>query len=271
MDLVANARMYALTPGIRDLWVQLFAWVAQEVGEPLTYIDHAAPAPLEDLWRRSDLGVTFACGYPFALGTFPIQPVAAPLPAGERYCGQPLYATDLVVRADSSFHTLPDTFGGRIGWTVQHSQSGFHAVRAHLATYRRKMKGGPLYREAVGRLVTPRRVIEALLESRIDVGPLDSYAYDLLVAHEPETAARLRVVETTRLTPMPLLVASDGVPAQRTARLRSALVAAGTSSTAAPILRALCLSGFAPLDQQGYRTLIDSADAVEAEGYATLA
>jgi ABC-type phosphate/phosphonate transport system substrate-binding protein len=270
MNLVANARMYALTPSIRDLWANLFAWVAQQAGEPLTYIDHAAPAALDTLWQRSDLGAAFACGYPFALGTFPIQPLAAPVPAGERYCGRPVYATDLVVRADGTFYTLADTFGGRIGWTVEHSQSGFNAVRAHLATYRRKAGGEPLYREAVGPLVTPRRVIEALLDGRIDVGPLDSYAHDLLVAHEPETASRLRIVESTPFTPMPLLVSSEGVPPQLTARLRSALFAAGASPTAAPILRPLCLSGFASADLQGYRELTASADVLQAEGYATL-
>ena len=86
-------------------------------------------------------------------------------------------------------------------------QSGFNAVRHHLLRYRRE-RTGALFRESVGPLVTPRRVIEALMSGAIDVGPLDSYVHDLLKVHEPATVGALRTVETTVMTPMPLLVAS---------------------------------------------------------------
>ena len=79
-----------------------------------------------------------------------------------------------IVRADSEFTQLQETFGGRIGWTVAHSQSGYNAVRHHLLRYEGPP---PLYRDWVGPLVTPRRVIEAVLADEIDVGPLDSYVH----------------------------------------------------------------------------------------------
>ena len=49
--------MYALTPVLRDLWRDLFVWVAEVSGVPLDVVEHAAPAPLDDLWRRDDLGL----------------------------------------------------------------------------------------------------------------------------------------------------------------------------------------------------------------------
>ena len=85
----------------------------------------------------------------------------------------------------------------RLGWTVAHSQSGFNAVRTHLLGLRGSRAS--LYAKSIGPLLTPRRVIEALLAGEIDIGPLDSYFYDLLLAAEPETAARLRIIETTAL------------------------------------------------------------------------
>ena len=66
MMLAANARMYSVTPAVKAAWQELFAWVAKESGVPLAYLDHAAPAPLEDLWTRGDLGAAFMCGFPFA-------------------------------------------------------------------------------------------------------------------------------------------------------------------------------------------------------------
>lgn len=118
MRLVANARMYAVNPETAAAWSALFEHVAARSGIQLDVITHAAPAPLEELWRRDDLGLAFICGYPFATGMFLVQPVAAPvLLSGD---GHPHYATHLVVRADGNIATLADSFGQRLGWTVEH-------------------------------------------------------------------------------------------------------------------------------------------------------
>jgi ABC-type phosphate/phosphonate transport system substrate-binding protein len=264
--LVANARMYAVNPVVWAAWAALFERVSTISGVPLTVIEHAAPAPLEELWRRGDLGLAFICGFPFAALDFGLQPIAAPIPAGPLAAGRPFYASDLIVRADGPFRTLEETFGGRIGWTARHSQSGFQAPRRHLLPYRRGV--APLYRESIGELMTPRRVIEAVLDDRIDIGPLDSYFHDLLKRHEPDTAARLRVVATTEPTPMPLLAASPTLaPADRDA-LRRALLALGDDPLGRSLLAALCLSGFASVAAEDYAPLLASALAVDAAGYA---
>ncbi len=263
MSLVANARMYAVDAATAANWTALFARIAAMAGVPLTVIPHAAPAPLEDLWRRDDLGLSFICGYPFARSGFPVQPVAAPVPASGD--GRPLYATHLVVRAESEIATLADSFGRRIGWTVAHSQSGFNALRTHLLPHWQAR--GLLYGGSIGPLLTPRRVIDALLADEIDIGPLDSYFHALLLAAEPDTAARLRIVETTALRPMPLLVASNGVGEAVIARLRAALLAAHEDEQGRAILARLRLSGFAAVEPEAYRVLVEEADAADRAGY----
>jgi len=124
MSLIANARMYAVTPAVREAWRTLFDWAARKSGVPLEYIDHAAPEPLETLWARADLGATFMCGFPFASAIRKPALLAAPVPSPPRYGALPRYCTDFIVRGDRPFARLSDTFGGRIGWTVGHSQSG---------------------------------------------------------------------------------------------------------------------------------------------------
>ena len=174
------------------------------------------------------------CGYPVASAARKPLPLAAPVPSPPRYAGLPQYCTDFIVRADRD--PAKDVFGARIGWTVTHSQSGYNAVRHHLA-------GRSASPEWVGPLVTPRAVIEAVLNDRIDVGPLDSYVHDLLERHEPGTAARLRVIESTVMAPIRArrLLGIDGKVA---ARLRHALLSchaepalAATRSTAARAFR----------------------------------
>jgi ABC-type phosphate/phosphonate transport system substrate-binding protein len=265
--LIANARMYAVTPAVRDAWRALFDRVGRRAGLPLVYVDHAAPALLEELWSRGDLGAAFMCGFPFASATPRPLLVAAPIPAPPRYQRQAVYCTDFVVRADSGFAHLSDTFGTRIGWTVSHSQSGFNAPRHHLLAYR-DGRSEPLFAASVGPLVTPRRVIEALLDGTIDVGPLDSYVHDLLKRHEPATASRLRTIESTAMTPIPPLVASPATPADTVERLRATLLAAASDPETAPILDELLLAGFARVDAADYDRFPAQALEAAAAGYA---
>jgi ABC-type phosphate/phosphonate transport system substrate-binding protein len=265
--LVANARMYAVTPSVRDAWRTLFEWVSRRSGVPLTYVEHAAPAPLEELWSRDDLAAAFMCGYPFAVAKPQPLIVAAPVPSPPRYSGRPIYCTDFVVRTDSRYQTLADTFGGRIGWTVHHSQSGFNAVRHHLLKYR-SAGAERLFAQSVGPLMTPRRVIESVLNGAIDVGPLDSYVHDLLQRHEPDTATKLRTIEATAMTPIPPAIASTRTSPELVGRLRASLLAAGNEPELTKILDDLLLAGFAAVDPSAYISLLTQAHEAEASGFS---
>ena len=256
--LIANARMYAVTPVVKAAWQELFAWVATTSGVPLTYVDHAAPAPLEALWARDDLGAAFMCGFPFASVTPQPVALAAPVPSPPRYGAKPCYCTDFVVRADSARASKP--FGGRIGWTVTHSQSGYNAVRHHLLGH--PAPGA----QWIGPLVTPRGVIAAVLDDMIDVGPLDSYVHDLIRRHDPETAAKLRVVASTVMTPIPLLIASRGIDHDVAARLRHALLACHAEPSLAATLDTLLLTRFAEVDPADYAVLPAQKQKADAGG-----
>lgn len=262
--LVANARMYAVTPPVGAAWRELLLWVGARARVELEWIDHAFPAPLGELWARPDLGCAFMCGYPFAHSAAPPKLLAAPVPSPARYGGKPVYFSDFVVRAVSDFRTLEDTFGGRIGWTVEDSQSGCNAPRHHLLKFRTAVRP-TLYKESVGALITPRRVIEAVLEDRIDVGPLDSYCHDLLKKHDPALTDRLRTIATTAAAPVPPLVARcDDATA---ARLRDALLEVGRRPELAKLRDTLLLQGFAPVEASAYAVTLERERAALDAGY----
>ncbi|WP_159079684.1 phosphate/phosphite/phosphonate ABC transporter substrate-binding protein, partial [Klebsiella aerogenes] len=165
------------------------------------------------------------------------QPVVLAAPMPSRF-GAPLYATDLVVEAASPFRVLEDTFGHRLAWTVRHSHSGFNAPRHHLLRYREPGRRARMFREAVGPLVTARAVVDAVVEGRAEVGPLDAWWHELLKLHEPAIASRLRVVASTEAVPAPPLVGSPGLAEDAAGRLRAALLAVGARPE-------LALDGFA--------------------------
>lgn len=262
MRLVVNARMYSAAPAVKAAWQALFDRVAAMSGVALSYLDHAAPASLEALWARDDLGAALMCGFPFASAVEKPHLLAAPVPSPPRYAGKPRYCTDFIVREDKPFRTLPDTFGGRIGWTVAHSQSGYNAVRHHVAGL------GPLppYAKWVGPLITPRGVIDAVMEGAIDVGPLDSYFHDLLRRHDPVAASRLRVVASTEMAPIPPLVASRSVDVDAISRVRRALLSCHLSSDMTGIFDTLLLSRFEAVDAGDYQVLISWAQDANVRG-----
>ena len=261
-----NARMYAVTSEVEAHWRSLLGRIAGEAGVSLDYLPYPAPQPLELLWSRPDLGCVLMCGYPIALGLAPVVPIAAAIPHAAWASGRSAYRTDLIVRKDAPFGTLEDTFGGSAGWTVRHSHSGFNAFRHHLLGYRTPARPH-LYARMEGNLVGRRGILDAVLEGRIDVGPLDSYWHMLLARHEPEATAGIRVLATTEAAPIPAFVAAAGAPADLVARLRAAFVAAAGRSWFARYGELLLLEGFAAVDTAHYAPTLEWDRAAQAAGY----
>jgi ABC-type phosphate/phosphonate transport system substrate-binding protein len=258
--------MYAVTPEVESAWRALLQRIAAEANVPLEYLPYPAPRPLEDLWSRPDLGAVLMCGYPIALQLAPVQPIAAPIPRVPWAAGRAVYRTDLIVREDAPYKQLEDTFGGRAGWTVAHSHSGFNAFRHHLLAYRTAQRP-TLYREMVGDLVTARNVLDAVRERRIDVGPLDAYWHMLIARHAPQVCEGVRVLSSTALAPMPAFVAAADVPADAVARLRAAFTSAAARPWFAEWADPLMLEGFAAATRAVFDPALEWDREARAAGY----
>jgi ABC-type phosphate/phosphonate transport system substrate-binding protein len=263
---IANARMYSVTAEVEAAWRTLLAQVSADAEVPLAYLPYPAPQPLESLWTRPDLGAVFMCGFPMMLEIARVEPLAAPIPRAPWAWGAAVYRSDLIVRSDSAYRSLEDTFGGHAGWTVEHSHSGFNAFRRHLLDFRSE-KRPRLYGSMTPHLVTARNVLDAVREGRIDVGPLDGYWHLLIARHAPELTAGIRVLATTALAPMPALVAAAGTPPEQIARLREALVAARQRPWFAALAEVLLLEGFAPVSLANYRVLLQWQREAQAAQY----
>lgn len=264
--MIANARMYAVTPEVETAWRALLARIARDAEVPLEYLPYPAPQPLEELWARPDLGAVFMCGFPIALKLAPVVPLAAPIPRASWAQGRALYRSDLIVRQDAPYHSLEDTFGGRSGWTVTHSHSGFNAWRHHLLKFR--TPGRPtLYREMTGNLVTARRILDSVREGRIDVGPLDAYWHLLIARHAPQLTAGIRVLDSTALASMPAFVAAAGAPAAALARLRAAFIAAAAQPWFTALAAPLLLEGFTEVNAATFAPLLEWDAEARAAGY----
>lgn len=259
--LIANARMYSSgAPEAGLAWTSLLNWVVARAGCGFEVLDYPPPQPLDALWARADLGCAFMCGLPYARDPRPLTPIVAPVVHGARYQGRPIYFTDIVVRSDSPYRTLEDTFGGRVGFTVHHSQSGYVALREHLLPYRLKIGHSP-YSQVVGPLYGARDIVDALLAGRIDVGPLDSYVFDLVRHLQPATGAQLRTVATTRASPIPLFVATAPIGQDLVGKLQAAFMAAARAEELEAERDMLLIADFVIPEQAPYQALRARAEA----------
>jgi len=169
------------------------------------------------------------------------------------------------VRRDSPYRTLEDTFGGRAGFTVGHSHSGFNAFRHHLLGYRTAARP-TLYGEMLGPLVTARRILDSVRDGRIDVGPLDAYWHLLLARHQPALTADVRVLAFTDAAPMPAFVAAADTPESVIAKLRAAFLGAAQQPWFKALADGLLLDGFAEVSERDFAVLLEwEREAIAAD------
>jgi ABC-type phosphate/phosphonate transport system substrate-binding protein len=246
--MIANARMYSVTPQVAALWRSLLAAVLEKAGEPVDIVDHAPPAPISELWNRPDKAAVFMCGLPYSLAVPRPALVVAPIPSPSAYGGRACYWTDLVVRADSPFRSLDQTFGHRLALTTPESQSGYAAPLHALMAYG---SDKPLYREIIEPRFTPMGALTAVIGKKAEVAPLDSYALVLLGKYAPDLTAQVRVIKSTEPTAVPALVASG--PASP--KLTAAFLAAGAGPMTRPLMDQLLLGSFARPEVKAYDAL----------------
>ena len=260
--MIVNARMYSVAPAAKAAWRELLEWILDRANVRMEFVDQDPPATLADLWARSDLGVAMMCGLPYSHRKPRPILLAAPVPSPARYANRAVYFTDVAVRADSPFQTLEDTFGHVVGYTLTDSMSGCVAMRRHLLPYR-KPDGRPLYSKVVGELVNARGIIQALVDRRIDVGPLDGYVFDLIRHNDPAFAANVRIVAQTDAAPMPPLIATAALDPDTVGRLRGAFAAVEQADELAQIRATLLLRRFAvpePSSYDVFHAIQESAD-----------
>jgi ABC-type phosphate/phosphonate transport system substrate-binding protein len=258
--------MYNISPEVKRAWHHFFQWISERADAQLTIIDHSLPDPIEDLWSRKDMGCVLMCGWPYFLRTPRPQLIAAAVPSPDRYGDLPIYYSDFIVREESPYKKLEDTFGKRLAWTVERSHSGFNAPRYHLLKYRTKDRP-VLYAKTVGPVYTPLGALESVKKAEAEVAPMDSYTRDLMEKHTPDLLHDVRVIATTEAAPFPPLVASSGINPEWCTRLMEVLLNVHRSCEMAPVLKFLLIKRFAPVKPSDYQITEDWAQKAIEAGY----
>ncbi len=190
------------------MWRALLDALIEQAQLPIDADRASAALPIADLWARGDKAAVFMCGLPFSRAEPQPVPIAAPVPSPTEFGGEPRYWSDLVVRADSAFRELRDTFGHRIAFTSPDSQSGYGAALTYFTERRAigiRSSAKLLHRKSRPSARSPRCSTEPprwRRSTRMHCGLLQRY--------RPELTSQVRIVAKTAPRPIPLLVASHG-------------------------------------------------------------
>jgi len=203
----------------------------------------------------------WVCGLPYvrAVAESPglWLPLVAPVMVGARYRGQPVYFSDIVVRADAAFRRFSDLRGCRWTYNEPESYSGNGVVRAHLADLG---EDGDYFHE-VTEAGSHQVALEMILEGRVDASAIDSTVLETELRARPGLARRIRIVEVLGPSPAPLWVAHCSVPAEVRSAAQSAFLGMAGDPNGQEVLVAGAMLGFASVTDADYDPIRRMAQA----------
>ena len=247
-----------LSPGIpRAFFEALVEHVRQALGQRASLsVEPRISGPMrgaEDPFSRGEADVGFMCAPSLFWLLESADPPVALLPAApvfrdDRAPGEPVYFSELVVRADSPAGSFLDLRDRSWAYNDPCSLSGYYNVLKRLAEMgndegffgRTCCSGSHL--NSVGMVV----------RGEVDAALIDSNVLRIELRSTPKRQKRLRVIETWGPFPIQPVVLRSGLHPELKNRLRAALLAIGEGAPAPPALAGFGLERFAPVTYEYY-------------------
>ena len=217
---------------------------------------------------EADLGVICGLPYVWLADRRPpaVEPLAAPVLAGDRYAGRPIYYSDVIVRRDSTITRLEELRGCSWAFNEPASHSG-HTVTLYSLI---RMGARPGF---LGRVVEAgfhQRAIRLVHSGAVNAAAIDSQVLAIELRDHPQLADRLRVVGTFGPSTIQPVVAASRVRGQFKDEIRELLVELGDDPAARPTLDHGFIRRFSPVDDAAYDDIRAMLTTVEAAGWTSL-
>ena len=255
----------------------LFAYLARYLGERLGVATelqietrHSGPPRGQpDPFRTRELDVAFCCAPPY------IWLLQRPVPSVElvpfglvfddpRAAGQPVYFSDIVVRADHPARSFRDLVDARWGFNDRESLSGYYSVVQTAAEH----GAGPDFLARLHDMGSHLSSLRALRRGTIDAAAIDSVVLAIRLRKDPALATDLRVVHGLGPWPIQPIVMRRSLPIRIKAAITAAIGALAETPARQRALRRWLVSGVAPMvdaDFEVERQALARAEALERQ------
>lgn len=178
----------------------------------------------------------------------------------------PTHRAFFVVRAESSAQSLADIEGSVFLLNSPVSNSGMNLPRRALA----EIAGGRKFFRAVIETGGHPASLDRLLRGEGDVASIDCVTYAFWRHYRPDTAARLRILAETPVSPAIPFVTSVATPPEIVGMLRAALHTLGREPRYAAARSGLTIAGIADVPDAAYEGLLDYEREAAGLGYPRL-
>lgn len=256
-----------LSENALDFYRQVVKYLGAQTGLPAVLEPAAAPE-LAAVLTAGQAEAAFTCGLPYVRLRDTVKAgarlLAAPVQAGERYGGRPIYYSDFIVRNEVNYPTFEALRGSCFAYNEPTSLSGYVLPVQWLLA-----RGEAP--DFFGRWVMSGSHAASLdwVESgQADVAAIDSFVLALELCRRPERARRMRVIGSAGPLAMPPVVASGRLPTAVAERLRQALLDMHTTAGGRAALAAAGLERFAPVADEDYDPIRVVWQAVQGSGLA---
>jgi phosphonate transport system substrate-binding protein len=251
-----------LAPNVRPVYDAVVRHVGEALGRETTLDVGVGYGALED--GRED--VAFVCGLPYVLlaerAPAPVEVLAAPVLAGERYRGEPVYFSDVIVPRDHPARRFDDLRGASWAYNEPDSQSGYGITRAALVD--RGETGG-----FFGRVVEAgyhQRSIRLVADGGVDASAVDSQVLEIELRDHPELAGAVRVIDSLGPSTIQPVVASRRLEPALRRRIRDAVLDVDRDPAAIPTLRRGLVERFVAARDRDYDDIRGMLERVRRSG-----
>jgi phosphonate transport system substrate-binding protein len=221
-----------LAPNMLPVYRFLAERFADRLGRPVELVVGSS----FDQFERGEVDLGVICGLPYVWladrRPRPVEPLAAPVLAGDRYGGRPVYYSDVVVHRDSPIACLEELRGCSWAYNEPASQSG-HTVTLYSLV---RMGARPGFFARVVEAGFHQRAIRLVAAGAVDAAAIDSQVLAVELRGHPRLADRLRVVDAFGPSTIQPVVAASRLPEQLKDEVRELLVELADDPTARPVL-----------------------------------
>lgn len=230
-------------------------YIHARLGIETGYINDIPWQERERLFDEGKIQILWLCGLPYVhkadLRESDIELLAVPVPAGSRYCGQPVYFSDVIVREESPFRSFEELRGSVWAYNEPRSHSGYNVVRAYLFGLGER-------RGFFGKVVESgahARSLRMLLSSQVDGAAIDSTVLEWAIGENPEISEQIRVIATFGPSPIPPWVISRRVSINLRSKLRALLLRMHTDARGRGMLERASLERFVEAQDHDYDSI----------------
>jgi phosphonate transport system substrate-binding protein len=196
----------------------------------------------------------------------PMELLAAPVLQGERYGGQPIYFSDVIVRRESPFQKFADLRGHSWSYNDPDSHSGYNVTRYRLV----QMGETHGFFGQVVEAGFHQKSIQMVIEGMVDASAIDSQVLAIELRDHPAWASQLRVIDSLGPSSIQPVVAARQLPPTTIAAVRRVLLSIGDDPRAAAALAQGFVQRFAPVTDTTYDDIRAMLAAAEAANFMVL-